>query len=239
MFIVDKSASAVNPQDNQHPHCSEWPGERVKPCGLTPKGLERQKRILAAAGEVFLEQGYDNASINDIMRRAGGSLSTLYRLFGNKLGLYEAMVTQTSTRVFESFEAIDCSAQRGESVEQALKNFGHLLLDRILSPEAVGLFRLVLTDCSSEREYIQSLFNTHGPKRLNQTLSAFLQQQVDSGRMQIGDTELAAYQFLEMLKGNFQMRAMMGIVADEAERHQAVNQAVELFLHGTLAARSG
>ena len=74
--------------------------EKTTACGLTPKGLERQKRILDAAREVFLEQGYDNASINDIMCRAGGSLSTLYRLFGSKLGLFEAMMEQTSNQVF-------------------------------------------------------------------------------------------------------------------------------------------
>ena len=205
---------------------------QAKPCGLTPKGLERQKRILDAAREVFLEQGYDNASINDIMCRAGGSLSTLYRLFGNKLGLFEAMMTQTSNRVFAAFEAVECAIKRKETPEQALKRYGHLVLERVLCPEAVGLYRLVTTDCSSERERIQSLFYEQGPKRINDKLSAYLQSQVDQGVMQIRDTELAAFQFLEMVKGNFQLRAMLGMAIRDEEREQAVEQAVELFLYG-------
>ncbi|MBV0934665.1 TetR/AcrR family transcriptional regulator [Marinobacterium weihaiense] len=211
----------------------------AKPCGLTPKGLERQRRILEAAREVFLEQGYDNASINDIMRRAGGSLSTLYRLFGNKLGLFEAMMTQTSNRVFSAFEAAECSAGHDDCPEAVLKRFGHLLLERVLSPEAVGLYRLVMTDCSSERDQIQAMFYAQGPKRLNETLSRFLQQQVEHGRMQIGDTELAAFQFLEMVKGNFQMRAMLGMAVTMTERNRAVDQAVELFLYGAAGRRPG
>ncbi len=219
---VDKLMSNVQPEAN------------AKPCGLTPKGLERQKRILDAAHEVFLEQGYDNASINEIMCRAGGSLSTLYRLFGNKLGLFEAMMTQTSNRVFAAFEAVECAAKRGDSPDQALKRYGHLLLERVLSPEAVGLYRLVSMDCSSEREHIQSLFYTQGPKRINEKLSAYLQQQVDQGIMQIRDTELAAFQFLEMVKGNFQLRALMGMSISDEERNRAVDQAVDLFLYGAI-----
>lgn len=209
--------------------------ENARPCGLTPKGLERQRRILDAAREVFLEQGYDNASINDIMCRAGGSLSTLYRLFGSKLGLFEAMMMQTSNRVFAAFEAVECAAKRGDSPEQALKRYGHLLLERVLSPEAIGLYRLVSMDCSSEREHIQSLFYAQGPKRINEKLSAYLQRQVEQGIMNIRDTETAAFQFMEMVKGNFQLRALMGVSISKEEQDRAVDQAIELFLYGAMA----
>ncbi|PSL13426.1 TetR family transcriptional regulator [Marinobacterium halophilum] len=218
--MQNKPMSNVHAEDN------------AKPCGLTPKGLERQRRILDAAREVFLEQGYDNASINEIMCRAGGSLSTLYRLFGNKLGLFEAMMTQTSNRVFAAFEAVECSIKRKETPEQALKRYGNLLLERVLSPEAVGLYRLITTDCSSEREQIQSIFFAQGPKRINDKLSAYLHSQVEQGVLTIRDPELAAYQFLEMVKGNFQLRAMLGMTITEAERTQAVEQAVDIFLYG-------
>jgi len=227
--IIDAFQTADSQMSNEQLQAN------AKPCGLTPKGLERQRRILDAAREVFLEQGYDNASINDIMCRAGGSLSTLYRLFGNKLGLFEAMMTQTSNRVFAAFEAVECAAKRGDSPEQALKRYGHLLLERVLSPEAIGLYRLVTMECSSEREHIQALFYAQGPKRINDKLSAYLQRQVDQGVMQIRDTEMAAFQFVEMVKCNFQMRAMMGMSIDEDERNRGVDQAVELFLHGALA----
>ena len=38
----------------------------------------RRHAFLLAAREVFLEQGYEEASVNDVVRRAGGSLATLY-----------------------------------------------------------------------------------------------------------------------------------------------------------------
>lgn len=207
--------------------------EKVTACSLTPKGLERQKRILDAAREVFLEQGYDNASINDIMCRAGGSLSTLYRLFGSKLGLFEAMMEQTSNEVFAAFQAFECSIKRQEMPEQALKRYARLLLERVLSPEAVGLYRLITTDCSSEREQIQQLFYAQGPKRINEKLSGYLRAQVEQGVLQIDNPELAAFQFVDMVKGQFQLRAMLGMPISDDERDAAVEQAVDIFLRGT------
>jgi len=202
-------------------------------CSLTPKGLERQKRILDAAREVFLEQGYDNASINDIMCRAGGSLSTLYRLFGSKLGLFEAMMEQTSNQVFAAFQAFECSIKRQETPEQALKRYARLLLERVLSPEAVGLYRLITTDCSSEREQIQQLFYAQGPRRINEKLAAYLRTQVEQGALVIDNPELAAFQFVDMVKGQFQLRAMLGMTITNAELDEAVEQAVGIFLRGT------
>lgn len=208
--------------------------EKATACGLTPKGLERQKRILDAAREVFLEQGYDNASINDIMCRAGGSLSTLYRLFGSKLGLFEAMMEQTSNQVFAAFQAFECSIKRQESPEQALKRYARLLLERVLSPEAVGLYRLITTDCSSEREQIQQLFYVQGPKRINEKLAGYLRAQVEQGALQIDNPELAAFQFVDMVKGQFQLRAMLGMTITDDELDAAVEQAVDIFLRGTI-----
>jgi TetR/AcrR family transcriptional repressor of cmeABC operon len=207
--------------------------EKTTACGLTPKGLERQKRILDAAREVFLEQGYDNASINDIMCRAGGSLSTLYRLFGSKLGLFEAMMEQTSNQVFAAFQAFECSIKRQETPEQALKRYARLLLERVLSPEAVGLYRLITTDCSSEREQIQQLFYAQGPKRINEKLAGYLRVQVEQGVLQINNPELAAFQFVDMVKGQFQLRAMLGMTITDGELDAAVEQAVDIFLRGT------
>jgi len=208
-------------------------GEKTATCTLTPKGLERQKRILDAARAVFLEQGYDNASINEIMCRAGGSLSTLYRLFGSKLGLFEAMMEQTSNEVFAAFQAFECSIKRQEPPEQALRRYARQLLERVLTPEAIGIYRLITTDCSSEREQIQRLFYEQGPKRINEKLAAYLRTQVDRGVLQIDNPEMAAFQFVNMVKGQFQLRALLGMKISDDELDEAVHQAVNIFLRGT------
>ncbi|MBU1289240.1 MAG: TetR/AcrR family transcriptional regulator, partial [Alphaproteobacteria bacterium] len=50
------------------------------------RGDKRRAAFIAAARQVFLEQGYEAASMSEIVLRAGGSLSTLYSQFGDKQG---------------------------------------------------------------------------------------------------------------------------------------------------------
>ena len=55
--------------------------------------LDRRKRaIVDAARSLFAEQGYERTTLKDIVDRAGGSLATVYKVFGNKDGLLEAVV---------------------------------------------------------------------------------------------------------------------------------------------------
>jgi AcrR family transcriptional regulator len=50
-----------------------------------------QRALLDAAREVFAEQGFANASIADIVDRAGSSVGSLYHHFGGKSELFMAL----------------------------------------------------------------------------------------------------------------------------------------------------
>ena len=60
--------------------------------------LDRRKRaIIEAARTLFVEQGFERTTLGDIVDRAGGSLATIYKLFGNKDGLLEAVVFEKAS----------------------------------------------------------------------------------------------------------------------------------------------
>jgi AcrR family transcriptional regulator len=50
-----------------------------------------QRTLLDAAAEVFVEHGFTNASISDIVSRAGSSVGSLYHHFGGKTELFLAL----------------------------------------------------------------------------------------------------------------------------------------------------
>lgn len=51
-----------------------------------------RRDILAAAGALFREQGYRGTSMPQIARQAGVVVETIYRTFGNKAGLFRAVI---------------------------------------------------------------------------------------------------------------------------------------------------
>jgi len=53
---------------------------------------ERRERLLNAATGLFLRNGYDSVSIDGVIAEAGGSKREIYRLFGGKPWLFEAVV---------------------------------------------------------------------------------------------------------------------------------------------------
>ncbi|GGB81100.1 TetR family transcriptional regulator [Marinobacterium zhoushanense] len=199
--------------------------------GLTAKGLERRRRILDAAKEVFLEQGFENASISDIMKRAGGSMSTLYRCFGNKLGLFEAMMEQSCDDLFASF---DQDRIWSDDPESTLYSFGQRFIEMVSRPQAVAMYRLVLSANSAEREQIQALFYNAGPDRIRKLLTVYLERQNAEGRMNIGCCTVAAGQFVEMIKQPWHLKALLDIPYDPALPEQSLRQGVDIFLKGTL-----
>lgn len=52
---------------------------------------QTQRALLSAAREVFTEQGFTNASIADVVERAGSSVGSLYHHFGGKSELFLAL----------------------------------------------------------------------------------------------------------------------------------------------------
>ncbi|MGA8001655.1 MAG: helix-turn-helix domain-containing protein, partial [Pseudolabrys sp.] len=55
---------------------------------------ERQREIVALVAPLFLERGYEQVSIDDIVERIGGSKRTLYERFGGKAGLFEIVISE-------------------------------------------------------------------------------------------------------------------------------------------------
>ncbi len=67
-------------------------GERLDPEAT-------KARILAAASDVFLQRGIHAVGINEVAEAAGASKLTIYKNFGSKDGLVEAVLTDRTRRV--------------------------------------------------------------------------------------------------------------------------------------------
>lgn len=73
------------------PAAPRQPRDRAAGAWRWARTAETQRALLDAAREVFVEQGFADASIAEVVRRAGSSVGSLYHHFGGKSELFIAL----------------------------------------------------------------------------------------------------------------------------------------------------
>ena len=117
---------------------------RAVRCGRPPRGLagKVEERILDAAGHVFLERGFEGASIEEIAEAASAGKPTIYARFPNKQALFAAVIARLVGRN-TSLNVLSC----GEgAIEERLEALAAAILTRLLSPETIGLIRVAVAE---------------------------------------------------------------------------------------------
>jgi AcrR family transcriptional regulator len=113
--------------------------------GRPPNELagEVEERILDAARKVFLDRGFEGASIEEIADVARSGKPTIYARFRDKKALFTAAVTGYVIAKQGRFENYSPS---GTTIEERLASIGVTLLQEALTPEWIGLQRLAIAE---------------------------------------------------------------------------------------------
>jgi AcrR family transcriptional regulator len=188
---------------------------------------ETRQRILDAATQVFSEQGYRGATTRAIAIRAGINEVTLFRHFGNKESLFQAMIRRNSA---------------AQGLETALRE---KLTGNYPQDLEVIAKSIITVMVARRREILTSLFEADRltemrdliafvPQQLRQMLGEYLLKQMGRGVVRPMDTEMAAQAFLGMFLA---YSISLGLLPDGLSRKSLDEVAVEfvdLFLHGTI-----
>jgi AcrR family transcriptional regulator len=113
--------------------------------GRPPKELagEVDARILDAARKLFLERGFEGASIDEIAEAARSGKPTIYARFRDKRALFIAMVTRDILARISEFKSEELT---GETIEERLTNAASALLHWSLDSERIALIRLAIAE---------------------------------------------------------------------------------------------
>jgi AcrR family transcriptional regulator len=90
-----------------------------------------RERLLSAAGEVFAERGFREATVRDICRAAGANIAAVNYHFGDKETLYREVIRMAGCAAIEKYAAPD-SPPSCNSPEEGLRRFIRDYLDRLL-----------------------------------------------------------------------------------------------------------
>lgn len=107
-------------------------------------------RLLAAAGAVFAEHGYENATVRQICVRAGANVAAVNYHFGDKAGLYAAVMDWALDSAMARHRLEDAS---NASPEQRLTNAIAFMLRKLLDPNAPVWYSAIMA-----REMVQPTF---------------------------------------------------------------------------------
>src|ERR1700682_2835556 len=142
----------------------------------------KRRQILDGAGKVFMDLGFDGASMGEIARSAGVSKGTLYVYFADKSRLFEAIVEEEA--LAQGKVAFNFDPER--DVATTLTEFGQAYIQMLCRPGGGSATRTVMAIAErmpevGRRFYINVVAHTIA------RLAAYLDAHVTAGDLEIKD----------------------------------------------------
>jgi AcrR family transcriptional regulator len=197
---------------------------------LRPRGHTRRAQILDAATRVFIENGYGAATIDLVVSRAGASKATIYSFFGGKEGLFTAIIEERAERVLAALPHVGIDHV---DVRTTLSEIGRRYMSVATSPDAIGLYRLILAEGIRFPELARTFYRI-GPERVSERVASLLRAWRRNRLITVDDAYLAAMQFLDAIRGELHLRAVAGLPPDDLAEaiERNVHHAVHIFWNG-------
>lgn len=166
--------------------------------------VERQQQIEAAAYALLEARGYGGTSMQGIAKHARASNETLYNWYGDKQGLFQALVTRNAAEVKGHLEA---ELQTDHDALSILATLGPKLLDLLTGDRAVALNRAAAADGSGE---LGATLSRAGREAVFPLLEEVLLRARAEGQLTFDETGEAVGLYLDLLIGDLQIRRVIG-----------------------------
>ena len=164
------------------------------PAALSVVGEEdsaKRRQILDGARAVFMNLGFDGASMGEIARAAGVSKGTLYVYFADKNGLFEAIVEQ---EVLEQGKAA-FNFDLARDAETTLKDFGTAYIQLLCRPGGGSSTRTVMAIAERMPDVGRRFYDNVVALTINR-LATYHEARVAAGEIVTDDCQLSASQFM-------------------------------------------
>ena len=194
----------------------------------TVKRGRKFDQVLAGARDIFMTDGFEGASVDDIARAAGVSKATLYSYFPDKRLLFMEVAKTECVRQAET--AVETIAM-SQSVGIVLTEAAIQMVNFFTSDFGQRVFRLCVAESDRFPELGREFYQS-GPALVRDRLIEFMKVGISRDELAIDDLPLAADQFSELCKADLFPRLIfsMDSAFDEAEKLRIVTGAVETFL---------
>lgn len=186
------------------------------------------EQVLDGARAVFMKNGFEGASVDDIAKQAGVSKATLYSYFPDKRLLFaEVARVECLRQADNTVEMLECC----NAPAQMLRAAGERIIAFLTSDLGQANLRMTAAEATRFPELGQMFYDS-GPGLVHDRLAAYFQLAVDAGQLKIDDVGLAADQFAELCKAGYFPKLICGMENEitEADLTRTLEGAIDMFM---------
>lgn len=163
----------------------------------------RMAEIEAAAYALLAKFGYENISMLKIAKAAKASNETLYNWYGDKKGLFAAMIRRNASA---TLSALDDSMLDQDVPEVVLKRASSTLLTMLMSANAIALNKAAAGDATGE---LGQVLNEEGRRKVAPKFLPLIEH-LNTARPAAETLEI----YLSVLIGDWQIKRVIGVMAE-------------------------
>ena len=190
----------------------------------------KREIILETAGILFMNQGFQSVSMDQIASAVPVSKPTLYAHFKDKRELFTAVINARCAIFITSLKG---GIELGKTPEEAIYNYVREFLDLTLSKESLQFHRTIIAESVSFPEMAELFYET-GPKQVKAVMQDYLETLNKKKILRVSDTALAADILLSMAKGHTHLKCLLGITKNvpAKDRDHIARSVAAFFING-------
>lgn len=191
----------------------------MKKQAVRTRARNKKEEVLEIASNCFLTNGFDGTSINVMARDAGISKESIYRYFGSKEDLFEAVI-ERELKVYQRGMEDTAADYREQTLEEALFHVAETTLKLLTHERAQALRRLVFHMAAAGSKVGRHYYQV-GPRIAYQNLQRIFEHHLtdESGewRAPLGPEKLSLY-FMGMVLHPISLERECGVLGELSTR---------------------
>ncbi|TEY03499.1 TetR/AcrR family transcriptional regulator [Campylobacter sp. US33a] len=203
--------------------------EQNKP--LTKKNLARREKIKAIALQLFLQKGYDETSLSEIIKQANGSFSNIYDFFTNKEGLFFEILSDLCKEHAEliSFKMGDIYSNE---LEDVLRSFGMVFVEIFNQTQVISIGKIIFSRVYDSKQRLAKWLDDDDKMFARNVLNDYFSKSTNN--FIANNAKKLSEIFCTMLIQPFHNLHILTDLApmNKAEQEEHVDFVVRLFLNG-------
>ncbi|MCL2635064.1 MAG: TetR/AcrR family transcriptional regulator [Betaproteobacteria bacterium] len=184
--------------------------------------ISNREKLLLAARELFLEQGYE-ASVDAIIGRAGVARQTFYNHFKSKENLFAETARGCFLEITVHLDG------EPENLRASLKTFAQAYRGKALSLEGIASYRTVCAQSSRFPALVREVYE-QGFGQMIARLAEFLGRAMEQGYLRRVEPIFAAELLTAMALGQDRTKRLFGIECEQADEPLKLDHVIDGFL---------